>query len=279
MKYLALTAALLVAPLAATPALAQTPHEASLAPIRVILVGDSTMTNKSGYGGELCKDFTAQVTCINAARGGRSSKSYRVEGLWDQILTQLADKKGPDGKTFAKTYVLIQFGHNDGSPKPERHTNIETEFPVNMRNYARDVEKAGAVPVLITPITQRHFLNGHLEPDLIPWANATRTVAKTEHVTLIDLNADSMKAVQAMGLTQANTLAGQPIPQNVLDTEDSGTSVPAIFTDASQGQGKTQGFDYTHLGPKGQPYFARMVADLWIKADPKIAAYVKPEAR
>ena len=189
-------------------------------------------------------------------------------------MAQLADKKG-----FSKTYVLIQFGHNDGSPKPERHTNIETEFPVNMRNYARDVEKAGAIPVLITPITQRHFLNGRLEPDLMPWANATRTVARDEHVTLIDLNAESMKAVQAMGLTEANTLAGQPIPQNVLDTENTGTSVPAVFTDASQGQGHTQAFDYTHLGPKGQPYFARMLADLWIKADPAIAAYVKPEAR
>jgi len=262
MKAFLITAALL----AATSAAAETPK-----PIRVILVGDSTMTAKSGYGGELCKDFTAQVTCINAARGGRSSKSYRVEGLWDQILTQLADSKA-----YSKTYVLIQFGHNDGSPKPERHTDIQTEFPVNMRGYARDVEKAGAIPVLITPITQRHFLNGQLEPDLVPWANATRTVAETEHVTLIDLNAESMKAVQAMGLTEANTLAGQPIPQNVLETEGSGTSVPAIFTDASQGQGNTQGFDYTHLGPKGQPYFARMVADLWIRSDPAIANYVKP---
>ncbi|HEX7800789.1 MAG TPA: rhamnogalacturonan acetylesterase [Asticcacaulis sp.] len=269
MKTLVIAAALM----AATPAFAQTPANTP-PPIRVILVGDSTMTNMSGYGGELCKDFTAQVACVNAARGGRSSKSYRVEGLWDKIMAQLADKKG-----FSKTYVLIQFGHNDGSPKPERHTNIETEFPVNMRNYARDVEKAGAIPVLITPITQRHFLNGRLEPDLMPWANATRTVARDEHVTLIDLNAESMKAVQAMGLTEANTLAGQPIPQNVLDTENTGTSVPAVFTDASQGQGHTQAFDYTHLGPKGQPYFARMVADLWIKADPAIAAYVKPEAR
>lgn len=263
----ALIAALALLPLAARAD--ETPP-----PIRVILVGDSTMTAKSGYGGALCADFTAQVTCVNAARGGRSSKSYRVEGLWDQILTQLADKK-----TYSKTYVLIQFGHNDGSNKPERHTDIQTEFPVNMRNYARDVIKAGATPVLITPITQRHFIDGKLQPDLMPWANATRTVAKDEHVTVLDLNAESMQAVQAMGLTEANTLAGQPIPQNVLDTENTGTSVPAIFTDASQGQGNTQGFDYTHLGPKGQPYFARMVAKLWIKADPSIAAYVKPEAQ
>lgn len=244
--------------------------ETARPPIRVILVGDSTMTDKSGYGKGFCAQFTPEVTCINAARGGRSSKSYRVEGLWDGILKQLSDRQ-----SFKATYVLIQFGHNDGSSKPERHTNIETEFPVNMRNYALDVRKAGGVPVLVTPITQRHFTNGKLAPDLLPWATATRLVARTEHVTLIDLNAESQKAVQAMGLAEANTLAGQPIPQNVLDTQASGTSVPAVFTDASQGTGNTQGFDYTHMGPKGSAYFGHMVADLWAKADPAIAPYLK----
>ncbi len=244
--------------------------ETARPPIRVILVGDSTMTDKSGYGKGFCAEFTPEVTCINASRGGRSSKSYRVEGLWDQILAQLNDKQN-----FKATYVLVQFGHNDGSSKPERHTNIETEFPVNMRNYARDVRKAGAVPVLVTPITQRHFKDGKLMPDLLPWATATRLVARSEHVTLIDLNAESQKAVQAMGLMEANTLAGQPIPQNVLDTQASGTSVPAIFTDASQGSGNTQAFDYTHMGPKGSAYFGHMVADLWAKADPAIAPYLK----
>ncbi len=273
-RYLAAALVLVAAALSGGEAIAQTGQ----APIRVILVGDSTMTDKSGYGKGFCAQFTPEVTCLNEARGGRSSKSYRVEGLWDKILATLGDTTAADGQTFAKTYVLIQFGHNDGSSKPERRTDLQTEFPVNMRNYALDVRTAGAVPVLVTPITQRHFKDGHLLPDLLPWATATRLVAENEHVTLIDLNAESQKAVQAMGLPEANTLAGQPIPQNVLDTQDSGTSVPAVFTDASQGANSTtQGFDYTHMGPKGSAYFGHMVAQLWATADPDIKPYLKAE--
>ncbi len=258
---------------AAASVLAGPVHAA--APVRIILVGDSTMTDKSGYGKGFCAQFTADVTCINASRGGRSSKSYRVEGLWDQIMTQLKDTSHGQ-ETYKKTYVLIQFGHNDGSPKPERHTNIETEFPVNMRGYERDVRAAGAEPVLVTPITQRHFVNGQLQHDLLPWAVATRLVARTDKVALMDLNEESGKAVQAMGLVESNTLAGQPIPQNILDTQGSGTSVPAVFTDASQGSSATtQAFDYTHMGPKGSDYFGKMAADLLVQAEPDLKAYRK----
>ncbi|WP_235074330.1 SGNH/GDSL hydrolase family protein [Asticcacaulis sp. AC466] len=227
------------------------------------------MTDKSGYGLGFCAQFRPEVTCINAARGGRSSKSYRVEGLWDKVMSQVTDRQG-----FQATYVLIQFGHNDGSSKPERHTNIETEFPVNMRNYARDVVKAGGVPVLVTPLTQRHFRNGRVNPDLLPWATATRLVARSEGVALMDLNAESYAAVQAMGLPESNSLAGQPIPQNILDTQDTGTSVPAIFTDASQADSSVkQAFDYTHVGPKGSAFFGRMAADLLVKAQPALRVY------
>ena len=192
--------------------------QSSLAPIRVIMVGDSTMTDKSGYGKGFCAQFKPEVTCINASRGGRSSKSYRVEGLWDKIIEQLNDKGA-----YQQTYVLIQFGHNDGSKRPERHTNLETEFPVNMRGYVRDVRANGAVPILVTPITQRHFKDGKLKADLLPWAVATRLIAESEKTMLLDLNAESMRAVQAMGLVESNSLAGQPIPQNILDTQASGT--------------------------------------------------------
>lgn len=249
----------------AAPALAETK------PIRVILVGDSTMTDKSGYGKGFCAQFTPEVTCLNVARGGRSSKSYRVEGLWDNVLKTLSEKDG-----FAQTYVLIAFGHNDASSRPERHTDIETEFPVNMRQLARDVKAAGAVPILVTPLTQRHFRDFRLQADLLPWANATRVVARSEGIALIDLYAVSQKAVQDMGIAESFTLAGQPVPDNVHVAVTTGTTVPAKFTDASQGQGSQQAFDYGHVGPKGSDYFGKMVVDLWLKADPKIAPYVKP---
>lgn len=254
--------------LLSTPVLAAE-KPADTRPVRVILVGDSTMTDKSGYGKGFCAQFKPEVVCVNAARGGRSSKSYRVEGLWDKVIEQLNDG------TASKTYVLIQFGHNDGSSKPERHTNIETEFGPNMRGYVLDVKKAGAVPVLVTPLTQRHFKKGQVQNDLLRWAQVTRLIARTTDTTLIDLYAEGQAKVQAMGAVESLSLAGQPVPQNVLEAAPTGTTVPAKFTDASQGQGSAQAFDYTHLGPKGSDYFGQMVVDLWVKADPKVKALVK----
>ncbi|UDF03175.1 rhamnogalacturonan acetylesterase [Asticcacaulis sp. AND118] len=265
----ALVSALAIASILSVPAFAAPAKPADTRPVRVILVGDSTMTDKSGYGKGFCAQFKPEVTCVNAARGGRSSKSYRVEGLWDKITEQLADT------SFSKTYVLIQFGHNDGSSRPERHTDIETEFGPNIRGYVRDVKKAGAVPVLVTPLTQRHFRDGKLKSDLLPWAQVTRLIARSTDTTLVDLYAEGQAKVQEMGIAESLTLAGQPVPQNVLDAAPTGTTVPAKFTDASQGQGTAQAFDYTHLGPKGSDYFGKMVVDLWVAADPKVTALVK----
>ncbi len=267
---LTLTAALLA--FSAPVAFAET----ALKPIRVILVGDSTLTDKSGYGVGFCAQFKPEVTCINAARGGRSSKSYRAEGLWDKILTQLKDNKTSDGQTYAKTYVWVEFAHNDGSSKPERHTDIVAEFPLNMRHYGEDVVAAGATPIMATPLTQRWFRKGRLQPDLLPWTNAIKAVSRDKGWEVVDLFTASQAAVQTMGPVAANRLAGGPIPQNVLDSEASGTSAPAIFTDASQATSPThQGFDYTHLGESGSAYFGQMAVNLWAKEDASIKPYVK----
>lgn len=262
---LACLAALFTAPIA-LPVQAE-----PLKPIRIILIGDSTMTSKSGYGEGFCAQFRPEVTCINLARGGRSSKSYRVEGLWDKAVGQMKDNAA-----YSKTYVWIGFGHNDGSSKPERHTDIKAEFPLNMRAYGDDIEAAGAVPVYVTPLTQRWFRNGKLGPDLLPWSTAIKLVARDRNRQVVDVYAVSQKAVQEMGLPAANRMAGDPIPQNVLDTENSGTSVPAVFTDASQGTTpQRQGFDYTHLGPEGSAYFGKLAVDTWAAQDASIRPYVK----
>src|SRR6201994_1895586 len=86
--------------LIAFPALAQ--------PVRIILVGDSTMAVKSGYGPGFCALVTESATCLDMAKGGRSSGSYRAEGSWAEVMDQLKDNA-----RFKHTYVLIQFGHND----------------------------------------------------------------------------------------------------------------------------------------------------------------------
>jgi len=205
---------------------------------RLILVGDSTMAPRSGYGNALCARFQ-QVACINLARGGRSSKSYRAEGLWDSVLA-LLNERGP-GDTRQKTLVLIQLGHNDQPGKPERSTDLATEFGPNMTRYVTEARAAGADVVLLTPLTRRTFKNGQLDNDLRPWAEAIIRVGAEQGVPVLDLNALSSDAVRAMGQAAADTLAEAP-PR----------------------------FDRTHLGPKGAQVFSEMVLEGLVKLRPEM---------
>jgi lysophospholipase L1-like esterase len=81
-------------------------------PMRILLVGDSTVTEDEGWGSGFRARLAPDAECVNHARGGRSSKSYREEGHWRAALS-----------TGAR-YVLVQFGHNDQPGKgPERETD------------------------------------------------------------------------------------------------------------------------------------------------------------
>lgn len=48
--------------------------------VRGVLVGDSTVASKSGWGDAFGKLLGPQAECLNQALGGRSSKSFRDEG-------------------------------------------------------------------------------------------------------------------------------------------------------------------------------------------------------
>jgi lysophospholipase L1-like esterase len=232
------------------------------APIRVILVGDSTMATKSGYGDALCARFTPQVSCVNLARGGRSSKSFREEGRWDEVERLLRDSGG-----VKTTYVLVQFGHNDQPGKPPRSTDLVTEFPTNMARYAQETKALGGVPVLVTPLTRRSFKGDYLRDDLAPWAAVTRKMARQEGAVLLDLNADSAAAVQAMGQSGADTLAMAPPPATV--------PTPADPNKVEVAGAAKSAFDRTHVGEKGANLFAGMVEREMVQAIPGIAAYFK----
>lgn len=269
----------------AIPAGAQT----SLLPIRIILVGDSTMAVRSGWGPGFSKDLAPEVTFLNMAKGGRSSGSYRAEGSWAKVIDVLQSNSN-----FKATYVLIQFGHNDQPGKPGRSTNLTNDFPANIRQYVSDVISNGAKPVLITPLTRRWFTDGQVRNDLAPWADAMRKVGAEMHVPVLDLNTDSVAAIQKMGPVEANTLAMAPPPPIVAESAASGNSVPAPKTLPSTNSVSTATnsvaannmverhgeaasvFDYTHLGPKGSAFFARMVADELAKAVPELQPYLKP---
>lgn len=204
---------------------------------RLVLVGDSTLAPRSGYGNALCAQFP-QLACLNLARGGRSSKSFRAEGLWDTVLALLNEKGAPQ-----KNWVLIQFGHNDQPGKPGRSTDLATEFGPNLRAYVQEAQAAGAEVLLITPLTRRSFKDGVLHNDLRPWAEATLRVGAELGVPVFDLNATSAATVQAMGSAAADELAEAP-PR----------------------------FDRTHLGPQGAALFAQQVAQGLRRLKPELPA-------
>jgi lysophospholipase L1-like esterase len=231
---------------------AQTQLPSSSPQLRVILVGDSTMATKSGYGDALCARFKPEVDCVNLARGGRSSGSFRAEGLWNRVQ-ELLSQSAASG---ISTYVLIQFGHNDQPGKPGRSTDLVTEFPVNMTRYVNEVKQWGGVPVLLTPLTRRSFRNGVLENNLKPWADAIEVVAQQTQTVLLPLNAESHAAVQAMGEAEADTLAVAPPPPPAAKVE-SGVAVDPNKIEP-QGAAKSA-FDRTHVGVKGAAFFANMV--------------------
>lgn len=215
----------------------------------VLLVGDSTLATRTGYGDALCGLLQSDVHCTNLARGGRSSKSYRVEGLWDGVLAQIRASAGA-----WPVWVLIQLGHNDQPGKPERSTDLATEFVQNMTRYVHEARQAGGYVVLLSPLTRRSFQDGQLQNDLRPWALAVQTVAAQTGVPFLDLNLHSAQAVQAMGQQEADTLAMAPPP------EPGAPAVPAPR--ASAPRPLTSGFDRTHLGVKGAATFSAMVAEL-----------------
>jgi len=239
-------------------------------PSKVILIGDSTTAVIGGWGPSFCaKHVTSFLACVNLARGGRSSGSYIAEGSWDVALSEI---RTPG---YKRVWVLIQFGHNDQPGKPGRSTDLRTEFPANLRRYVTETRRAGGTPVLLTPLTRRIFKNGRLDNDLQPWAEAARLVAAEMHVPLVDLNARSVAAVQALGETASNAFAQLPegtVPVGPAPSgSPKGTEVVALSTAAPK-----LSFDRTHLGQFGADFFATMVTAGLIQAVPEMRSGLVP---
>src|ERR1051326_1333018 len=132
------------------------------------LIGDSTVNTptkgQQGWGAPLPSFFDqSKIGVVNRARGGRSSRTYLTEGLWDAVAAEL--KPGD--------FVLMQFGHNDGgsltdgraraSLKGNGEETQEVEIPATgkketvhsygwyLRKYIGDTRAKGATPIVLSP--------------------------------------------------------------------------------------------------------------------------------
>lgn len=189
------------------------------------IIGDSTVKNSDGSGrnnqwgwGSLMAPYfdTNKISVRNHAIGGRSSRTFITDGRWQKILDEL--KPGD--------FVIMQFGHNDGSPLDDtarargtiRGTGEESKEIYNpitkkqevvytygwyMRKYVNEAKAKGAIPIICSPVPRNNFKDGKITTDsYVAWAKAT---ADTTGAFFIDINKSIGEEYEKLGPEKVNT--------------------------------------------------------------------------
>ena len=220
-------------------------------PTHVYLIGDSTCANKNlekenperGWGQLFRAFFGEDVLVENHAMNGRSTKSFREEGRWEPIYSQMQEGD----------YVFIQFGHNDEKVDRPKVGSVPEVFAENLRRYVRETREKGGIPVLLTPIARRHFTEeGQLKKTHGEYPDRVRQVAEEMGVVLLD-----MEPVTEQWLRELGDEPSRPYFMWV----KKGTS--PLYPEGRE--------DNTHLNVQGAHVVSRMVAKLVEEKIPALA--------
>ena len=172
----------------------------------LFLIGDSTVNtptkDQQGWGDPIAAFFDkTKIKVENKARGGRSSRTFITEGLWDQVLEKI--KPGD--------FVLMQFGHNDGGAINDasrargsiRGTGEETEEIDNLitkkheivhsygwylRKYISDAKAKGATIIVLSPVPRNNWKQGKIVRAVKSYGKWAQESALTSGVLFIDLH-------------------------------------------------------------------------------------------
>ena len=191
----------------------------------IFIAGDSTAARGSGavqqgWAVPFADYFDpAKANLVNRARGGRSSRTFITEGLWDQLL---ADVKAGD-------VVLIQFGHNDAGPVNDtsrargslRGTGDETQeidnlitkkheivhtFGWYLNKMIADTKAKGATPIVLSLTVRDIWKDGKIERGSGRYGQWSAEVARTNQVQFIDLTALVADKFDAVGQEKVHAL-------------------------------------------------------------------------
>jgi lysophospholipase L1-like esterase len=194
----------------------------------VFITGDSTVKNADkekdgmwGWGAVANTVFDeSKINIVNAAKAGRSCRTYLNEGRWEQVYNSLQPGD----------FVLIQFGHNDTGAidMPKYRAAIATgndschvyqmkaakedlakqniidqklksntivgsyevvySFGWYLKKFIQDVREKGATPILISLTPRNEWENGRIERRNDSYGAWYRQVVNETGVEFVDLH-------------------------------------------------------------------------------------------
>lgn len=181
----------------------------------VFLCGNSTVVDQenepwASWGQMITRWFNSDVAIANFAESGLSCTSFLAQLRLDKIISQL--KKGD--------YVIVEFGHNDEKEK-KAGDGAWYSYSRNLKIFVDRVRAAGGNIIFCTPTARRSFKDGRNRNTHGDYPEAMKTVARREHVPVIDLTRMSTTFYETLGEENskralvhypANTFAGQENP-------------------------------------------------------------------
>ena len=173
----------------------------------VWFTGDSTVKNADkdddgmwGWASQAATVFdTTKVQLVNAARAGRSTRTFIKEGLWDAVYQNL--KPGD--------FVTIQFGHNDICPITDAKARgvipgtadtchvfkldngdyeVVYSFGWYLKKMIDDCREKGATPILVSLTPRNEWPGGKVERRDGSYGKWYREVVAETGVEFVDVH-------------------------------------------------------------------------------------------
>ena len=246
----------------------------------VFFTGDSTVKNADkeddgmwGWASQAATVFDeSKITLFNAARAGRSTRSFLREGLWDEVYNSLEPGD----------FVTIQFGHNDICPitdakargvipgtKDTLHVfkldngqyEVVYSFGWYLKKFIDDVREKGATPILVSLTPRNEWPGGKIERRDNSYGTWYREVVAETGVEFIDMHNISADFLD-------KKFAVRQLPE---DKEKAKAKVAEL----KQKAGTYFKQDHTHASKLGAQMNAQSFAKGLRQANSELAKYLK----
>ena len=133
----------------------------------------------------------------NRSIGGRSSRSFFLEGKWNELLS----------RATPGDCIMIQFGHNDCTKaRPNRYASPD-DYKLWLTRYIRAALARGITPILVSPVMRRNCgEDGEFTPSFPEYGEKLRELAHEFDTPLLDLGAASLEVCRALGAEETKRL-------------------------------------------------------------------------